>query len=109
MELPDLQAELTAEDMMKVSALDWVIYYPSQRAEAVWQANAIICYFLAVNKLEAARKAFSKVRTATSNLSEIWYFSELWLGPSDMYLSLFQGAGGVKWNLFLTNHELNDP
>jgi len=61
MELPDLQAELTAEDMMKVSALDWVIYYPSQRAEAMWQANAIICYFLAVNKLEAARKAFNKI------------------------------------------------
>jgi len=88
MELPDLQAELTAEDMMKVSALDWVIYYPSQRAEAVWQANAIICYFLAVNKLEAARKAFNKVRTATSNLSEVWYFSELLIG-SIRYVFIF--------------------
>lgn len=77
MELPDLQAEFTAEDMMKVSALDWVVYYPSQRAEAVWQANAIICYFLAVNKLEAAHKAFNKVGTTISNLSEIWYFPEL--------------------------------
>jgi len=86
MELPDLQAELTAEDMMKVSALDWVIYYPSQRAEAVWQANAIICYFLAVNKLEAAHKAFNKVRTATSNLSKIWYFSELWVHQMCIYL-----------------------
>lgn len=59
--MPDLQAELTAEDNAKVSALDWVVYYPSQRAEAVWQANALICHFLAVGKLEAARKAFNKV------------------------------------------------
>jgi nuclear pore complex protein Nup107 len=61
--LPDLKAELTPEDMMKVSALDWVVYYPSQRAEAMWQANALVCQFLAVGKLEAARKAFNKVIT----------------------------------------------
>jgi nuclear pore complex protein Nup107 len=63
--LPDLHAKLTAEDMLKVSALDWVVYYPSQRVEAMWQANALVRHFLAVGKLEAARKAFNKVITVT--------------------------------------------
>ncbi|KAJ4431491.1 hypothetical protein ANN_20089 [Periplaneta americana] len=60
-EMPDLHAGLTPEDMVKVSALDWVVYYTSQRAEAIWQANALVRHFLAVSKLEAARKAFNKV------------------------------------------------
>lgn len=55
--------------MVKVLALDWVVYYPSQRAEALWQANALVCHFLAVGKLEAARKAFNKVRIC--NLAKI--------------------------------------
>ncbi|XP_069673510.1 nuclear pore complex protein Nup107 [Periplaneta americana] len=60
-EMPDLHAGLTPEDMVKVSALDWVVYYTSQRAEAIWQANALVRHFLAVSKLEAARKAFNKI------------------------------------------------
>ncbi|CAG2055692.1 unnamed protein product [Timema podura] len=59
-ELPDLMAHMTEVDLKKISSLDWVIHYPSQRAEAVWQANALIRHFLAAGKLEAARKTFNK-------------------------------------------------
>ena len=52
---------MNADDLMKVSALDWVVHYPSQRAEALWQVNALVRHFLAVSKLEAARMAFKKV------------------------------------------------
>nr|CAD7409469.1 unnamed protein product [Timema cristinae] len=60
-ELPDLMAHMTEVDLKKISSLDWVIHYPSQRAEAVWQANALIRHFLAAGKLEAARKTFNKL------------------------------------------------
>ncbi|KAK7861733.1 hypothetical protein R5R35_008705 [Gryllus longicercus] len=57
----DLQMEATPEDLIKVSALNWLIFYPSQRAEALFQANAMIRQFLALGRMEAARKAFSKI------------------------------------------------
>ncbi|PSN53012.1 Nuclear pore complex protein 107 [Blattella germanica] len=60
-EVTTLQPEITKEDLMKVSALDWVVHYPSQRAEAMWQANAIVRHFLAVSKLDAARMAYNKI------------------------------------------------
>ncbi|XP_039282828.1 LOW QUALITY PROTEIN: nuclear pore complex protein Nup107 [Nilaparvata lugens] len=56
-----LLAETTADDLEKVSALDWVVFYPQQRAEALWQTNALIRSFLAKGKLEAARLAFQKI------------------------------------------------
>lgn len=57
----DLLNETTEDDLIKVSALDWVVFYPQQRAEAMWQANALIRSFLALGKLDAARMAFNKV------------------------------------------------
>lgn len=57
----DLNGELTEADLEKISALDWLTFYPSQREEALWQTNALIRYFLTSEKLDAARKAFDKV------------------------------------------------
>lgn len=57
----NLLSQTTEEDLTKISALDWVIMYPQQRAEAMWQTNALIRTFLSVGKLEAARMAFTKI------------------------------------------------
>lgn len=57
----DLKGTLTDTDIDKINALDWLIFYPSQREEALWQTNALIRYFLANEKIDAARKAFNKV------------------------------------------------
>lgn len=56
-----MKGTLTDTDIDKINALDWLIFYPSQREEALWQTNALIRYFLANEKIDAARKAFNKV------------------------------------------------
>lgn len=58
----DLKSAIIDADMEKINALDWVIFYQSQREEALWQTNALIRYFLTNEKLDAARKAFNKVK-----------------------------------------------
>ena len=58
----DLKGEITPADLEKIDALDWVIFYPNQREEALWQANALMRYFLSSEKIDAARKTFNKVR-----------------------------------------------
>ncbi|KAK2587811.1 hypothetical protein KPH14_003913 [Odynerus spinipes] len=57
----DLKGAITDADMEKINALDWVIFYQSQREEALWQTNALIRYFLTNEKIDAARKAFNKI------------------------------------------------
>ncbi|KAL2738221.1 nuclear pore complex protein Nup107 [Vespula maculifrons] len=57
----DLKGTITDADMEKINALDWVIFYQSQREEALWQTNALIRYFLTNEKIDAARKAFNKI------------------------------------------------
>ncbi|XP_054005654.1 nuclear pore complex protein Nup107 [Hylaeus anthracinus] len=57
----DLQGAITDADMEKINALDWLIFYPSQREEALWQTNALIRFFLINEKIDAARKAFNKI------------------------------------------------
>ncbi|KAG8236701.1 hypothetical protein J437_LFUL016880, partial [Ladona fulva] len=57
----ELLEEITAEDLEKIRALDFLVFFPSQRAEAIWQGNAIIRYFLASGKLEGANQAFGKI------------------------------------------------
>jgi len=59
----DLKGTITMADMEKINALDWLIFYQSQREEALWQTNALIRYFLTNEKTDAARKAFNKVKT----------------------------------------------
>ncbi|XP_071501172.1 nuclear pore complex protein Nup107-like [Diadema antillarum] len=49
------------EDRRKIEAIDWLVFDPSQRAEAVKQSNAIIRAFLATKKHDAARAVFRKL------------------------------------------------
>lgn len=57
----DLKGQITTFDLDKINALDWLTFYASQREEVLWQANALIRYFLIKEKLDAARKAYNKV------------------------------------------------
>lgn len=52
---------MSQNDKTKISALDWVLFYPSQCAEAIYQSNTLISYFLVIGKLEAAKLAFAKI------------------------------------------------
>lgn len=63
----DLKGTVTETDFEKINALDWLIFYQSQREEALWQTNALIRYFLTNEKIDAARKAFNKVRSLVIN------------------------------------------
>jgi len=56
-----LQQHLTEADKIKISAIDWLIFYESQRAELVCQTNAIIFNFLTLSKIDAAQLAFNKI------------------------------------------------
>lgn len=50
---------------MKISSLDWLLYYESQRLEALIQSNALIFTFLTLKKLDAAQLAFNKIPANT--------------------------------------------
>lgn len=56
-----VQEKLTEEDELKISALDWLFFYDSQRHEALYQTNALIFTFLMLGKLDAAQLAFNKI------------------------------------------------
>lgn len=56
-----LVREITEVDKEKISALDWMIYYPHQRAESIWECNTLIRAFIAQGKLPAARLAFDRI------------------------------------------------
>ncbi|XP_063963328.1 nuclear pore complex protein Nup107-like isoform X1 [Lytechinus pictus] len=56
-----LEAATSQEDRRKIEAIDWLVFDPSQRAEAVKQCNAIIRTFLATKKHDAAREVFKKL------------------------------------------------
>ncbi|XP_041935960.1 nuclear pore complex protein Nup107 isoform X2 [Alosa sapidissima] len=56
-----LDAATTAEDRLKIDVIDWLIFDPAQRAEALKQSNAIMRKFLASKKHDAAKEVFAKV------------------------------------------------
>ncbi|XP_067133946.1 nuclear pore complex protein Nup107 [Centruroides vittatus] len=56
-----LSSETTKEDLLKIEAIDWLVFDPAQRSEAIRQANALMRVFIANKKLDAARKVFSKI------------------------------------------------
>ncbi|XP_054721117.1 nuclear pore complex protein Nup107-like [Uloborus diversus] len=57
----DLSAITTKDDEEKIQAIDWLIFDPTQRAEAVKQANALMRLFIAQRKIEAAKQLFGKI------------------------------------------------
>uniref|UniRef100_A0A8C1PE31 Nuclear pore complex protein n=1 Tax=Cyprinus carpio TaxID=7962 RepID=A0A8C1PE31_CYPCA len=58
---PALDTATTAEDQQKVDIIDWLVFDPDQRAEALKQSNAIMRKFLASKKHDAAKMVFTKV------------------------------------------------
>uniref|UniRef100_A0A8D2ITF9 Nuclear pore complex protein n=1 Tax=Varanus komodoensis TaxID=61221 RepID=A0A8D2ITF9_VARKO len=51
----------TEDDRLKIDVIDWLVFNPAQRAEALKQSNAIMRKFLASKKYEAAKDVFIKI------------------------------------------------
>ncbi|XP_006886166.1 PREDICTED: nuclear pore complex protein Nup107 [Elephantulus edwardii] len=58
---PALGTGTTEEDRLKIDVIDWLVFDPAQRAEALKQGNAIMRKFLASKKHEAAKEVFMKI------------------------------------------------
>uniref|UniRef100_A0A665UMR0 Nuclear pore complex protein n=1 Tax=Echeneis naucrates TaxID=173247 RepID=A0A665UMR0_ECHNA len=56
-----LETGTTKEDQRKIDVIDWLLFDPAHRAEALKQSNAIMRKFLALQKHNAAKAVFSKV------------------------------------------------
>ncbi|XP_029967223.1 nuclear pore complex protein Nup107 [Salarias fasciatus] len=56
-----LETGTTKEDQGKIDIIDWLLFDPAHRAEALKQSNAIMRKFLALQKHDAAKAVFSKV------------------------------------------------
>lgn len=56
-----LDTATTEEDQKKIDVIDWLLFDPAHRAEALKQSNAIMRKFLAVQKLDAVKAVFSKL------------------------------------------------
>lgn len=68
-----LEAVTTQEDLLKIEALDWLIFNPVQRSEALRQANAIMRVFLGLRKLQACRQAVRKIPHDTYDIMcRVW-------------------------------------
>ncbi|XP_055625149.1 nuclear pore complex protein Nup107 [Toxorhynchites rutilus septentrionalis] len=59
------EGDITPLDHAKISSLEWLVFYPDQRGELLWQTNALIRAYLAKRNVEAARKAFAMVPVDT--------------------------------------------
>lgn len=56
-----LETGTTKDDQKKIDIIDWLLFDPAHRAEALKQSNAIMRNFLALQKHDAAKAVFSKV------------------------------------------------
>uniref|UniRef100_A0A1A8F476 Nuclear pore complex protein n=1 Tax=Nothobranchius korthausae TaxID=1143690 RepID=A0A1A8F476_9TELE len=56
-----IETATTKEDQRKIDVIDWLLFDPAHRAEALKQSNAIMRRFLALQKHDAAKAVFSKV------------------------------------------------
>lgn len=56
-----LEPGTTRDDQAKIDVIDWLLFDPAHRAEALKQSNAIMRRFLALQKHAAAQAVFSKV------------------------------------------------
>ncbi|XP_066943854.1 nuclear pore complex protein Nup107 [Macrobrachium rosenbergii] len=61
-------AETTAEDRVKINAIDWLLYDKRQRTEALCQANALMRSFLVSRKIGATRVLFNKIPSDSVNI-----------------------------------------
>lgn len=58
-----LEGTINGVDLRKISALEWLTFYPGQKAELLWQTNAMIRTFLAEGKVECVRQTMRQVPT----------------------------------------------
>ncbi|XP_029016578.1 nuclear pore complex protein Nup107 isoform X2 [Betta splendens] len=56
-----LEMGTSKEDKMKIDVIDWLMFDPAHRSEALKQSNAIMRKFLALQKHDAAKAVFTKV------------------------------------------------
>ncbi|XP_076461376.1 nuclear pore complex protein Nup107-like [Babylonia areolata] len=52
---------ISEDDRQKIEAIDWLVFDPAQRAEALKQANAVMRSFIVLKKHNAAREVFNKL------------------------------------------------
>uniref|UniRef100_A0A671QW27 Nuclear pore complex protein n=1 Tax=Sinocyclocheilus anshuiensis TaxID=1608454 RepID=A0A671QW27_9TELE len=71
---PALDTATTVEDQQKIDVIDWLVFDPAQRAEALKQSNAIMRKFLASKKHDAAKMVFNKV--PEDSMREIYHHWE---------------------------------
>ncbi|XP_076103214.1 nuclear pore complex protein Nup107-like [Mytilus galloprovincialis] len=57
----NIDTNITEDDKKKIESIDWLVFDPNQRSEALKQANAIMRAFVAVKKLTAAKEIFYKL------------------------------------------------
>ncbi|CAG2210668.1 NUP107 [Mytilus edulis] len=57
----NIDTNITEDDKKKIESIDWLVFDPNQRSEALKQANAIMRAFVAVKKLTAAKEIFDKL------------------------------------------------
>lgn len=48
-------------DRQKIDAIDWLVFHPADRGEALVQGNAVVREFLSARKFDAAAKVFAKI------------------------------------------------
>ncbi|KAM4036684.1 nuclear pore complex protein Nup107 [Anomaloglossus baeobatrachus] len=58
---PALDSGTSEDDREKIDVIDWLVFDPTQRAEAIKQSNAIMRTFLASKKHDAAKEVFGKI------------------------------------------------
>ncbi|XP_069485822.1 nuclear pore complex protein Nup107 isoform X2 [Ambystoma mexicanum] len=58
---PALDSGTTEDDRLKIDVIEWLVFDPAHRAEALKQSNAIMRNFLATKKHEAAKEVFGKI------------------------------------------------
>lgn len=65
---------ISEDDRQKIEAIDWLVFDPSQRAEALKQANAVMRSFIVVKKHTAAREVYDKLPSDTINvIYQMWH------------------------------------
>eukprot|EP01137_Pigoraptor_chileana_P009372 Opistho-2@57496 len=66
-------AEVTAGDMRKIDALEWLCFDLVQRGEVVRQGNALMRAFLAAGRMKAAEEVFARIPEDSVGVVEAMY------------------------------------
>lgn len=109
------QKTLTDSDKTKISALDWVLFYPSQSAEAIYQSNILVSYFLILGKMEAAKIAFSKIPlhfidNILSNSDEVPEYIHRWIREHLCYKSYLDAHEAFNdWFKYFNSKPVSPP